>query len=164
MREAARGKSVCLSVCLQRSVGVAPEVNLRITLHAGTSEDSPWFLSPGQTSSIVRNRGISGPATERHLYLMSSKKLFKNNLSVCLSVFQHVRAYSQETKVKKNQRIRDRHQRKFSLSLGVKRPYTTNTNIFFCGHFYIEVQATKPHVIDIAFPFTVDGSLAKGFH
>ena len=42
MREAARGKSVCL----QRSAGVAPEVNLRITLHTGTSEGFTVVFKP----------------------------------------------------------------------------------------------------------------------
>ena len=45
-------------------------------------------------------RAWDRPATERHLYLMSSKT-FKKTIIVCLSVFEHVRAYSQQTKVKK---------------------------------------------------------------
>ena len=44
-----------------QSAGVAPEANLRITLvRKHTKRDPPWLWNPGQTSSEVQNRGISG--------------------------------------------------------------------------------------------------------
>ena len=58
----------------KRSPGVTPDVNRRNLLHtdneAGKQGDPPWLGNPGQTSSEVQNRDISG----LHKFVKKPKK------------------------------------------------------------------------------------------
>ena len=63
-----------------QSAGVAPEVNLRNSWHAGDKAHKqgihPSFETHGRVSSEVQNRGISGPTKRTHVL---QKKFLKKN-------------------------------------------------------------------------------------
>ena len=53
-------KGSAATLAIIRSVVVAPEVNLRNTLHAGNEAYKQWLRNLGQMSPEVQNKGISG--------------------------------------------------------------------------------------------------------
>ena len=87
MREAAKGKSVCLSVCLSAEVSRCRT--------RGESEDS-----------VANNRKTLVPVSSKN---------------VCLSVFEHVRFYSQQTKVKKESKNQGQTSKKITLLRSLSR-------------------------------------------
>ena len=67
-------KDSAAMLAVKSSAGVAPEVNLRISLHAG--KEVPGFETQ-DTHHQVQNTGISG-STKRTDVLQLKKKSFKN--------------------------------------------------------------------------------------
>ena len=66
-----------------QSVGVTPEVTLRITqARKHTKRDPPWLWNPGQMSPEIQNRGISGP-TKRTYVLKKNSFFFKKVSGSC---------------------------------------------------------------------------------
>ena len=60
-----------------QSVGVAPEVNLRITQARKHARDPPWILNPGQTLPEVQNGGRHCPT--KRTYVL--KIFFQNKVT-----------------------------------------------------------------------------------
>ena len=76
----------------KRSVGVAPEVNLRNPLSTGDEAckwgSQLWLWNPGQTSPEVQNRDISGPI-KRTYVLQKLKKMFKVSSTIHAETFKN---------------------------------------------------------------------------
>ena len=71
-------------LAVERTAGVAPEVNLRNLLCAGDEtckqEILSGFETPGQTSPEVQKRGMSGPTKRTYVLKKNSKKKFDNGI------------------------------------------------------------------------------------